>query len=320
MSNLITCSFAFKKGFKTSLQLNTDAGDTTTEMYLKNIFVSLKSARLHNPDDTVMICSNVELSDEWKARFEESDIEVRLLPFDSFLIDKEFSWALAYYKLCVMKTLVDEGRYEKILLMDADTFTTQSYSDLWKECDFGVLMYPLGHTFSHYDRESIRKDFIKLYPQESAKRSIVHLGGEFVAGNLQNLRKLMAMCEKVFAQMQLENFAVAVNAGDETIWSIAATLIREELEIITASPYLFRFWTQDFYLVSTVTVNNPVCIWHLPQEKPTGILRLYRYYMKKHEFPKVEKAAQMLGILKAKRPFNIYTFDNKVRGKLKLKL
>lgn len=316
MANLVACSFAFMEGFNTSPQLNRKAGNETTQMYLKNIFVSLVSGKKNNPEDHFVLCVNEAIDTEWVDRFEKEGIEVKVIPFDTFFISKDFTWALAYFKLCVMKALTDEGGYDRYLLMDADTYTTRSYGDLWKECDYGVVLYPLGHSFSHSDRETVRKDFVKLFPEDAKEREIVHYGGEFIAGNIESLRKYMTICEEVFEKMRSINFDVAKNAGDETVWSIAAALSFGKIEIISACAYIFRFWTEEFYLISTVTVSNPVAIWHLPQEKRTGLLRMYRYYTSKGTFPDVNKASAMFGILKAKRPFNYYTIANKVRGKI----
>lgn len=318
MANLVACSFAFMEGFNTSPQLNQSAGNETTQMYLKNIFVSLVSAQRKNPEDSFALCVNEEIDPAWVKRFSDEGIEVKVIPFDTFFISKDFTWALAYFKLCVMKALTDEGKYDRYLLMDADTYTTRSFEDIWRECNFGVLLYPLGHSFSHSDRDTIRKDFVKLYPDEAKEREIVHYGGEFIAGNINSLKAYMEVCSSVFEKMREINFDVAKNAGDETVWSIAAALSFGKVEIVSACAYIFRFWTEEFYLISTATVSNPVSIWHLPQEKKTGLLRMYRYYDKKKSFPSVEKASDMFGILRAKRPFNIYTLENKVRGKLKL--
>ena len=318
MKNLITCAFAFKEGFGTSQQLNKAAGSETTDMYLSNIFVALLSAKTKNPEDDVVLSVNTDLSQEWASSFEKAGIKVRKMEFDTFVVPKEFPWSLAFFKLCVLNTFVREGEYRHFLILDADTYTTQSYEDLWKESDFGVVLYPLGHTFSHHDRDVIRRDFQKLYPEESAHLPITHYGGEFVCGNREDLIVYMDKCLEIFERIKEQGFSVEEKIGDEDIWSIAATLLSNDLNIIAADPYVFRFWTTDiFYLVSTCTVSNPVCVWHLPQEKETGLLRLYSFYQKKGFFPDSEKSAKMLGIVKAKRPFNIYTFSNKVNGKLR---
>lgn len=318
MKNLITCAFAFKEGYGTSQQLNKSAGKETTEMYLKNLLVALASAKYHNPEDDVFLCVNMDLDEDWKKRFNKSGVEVREMNFNSFVVPKEFPWSLAFFKMCVLNTWVNEGNYDRYLILDADTYTTRSFNDMWKEADLGIMLFPLGHTYSHHDRDVIRRDFAGIYPEESAKLPITHYGGEYVCGTKANLKIFIDKCLEVFDKISAKGFKVEEKIGDEDLWSISATLLGRELPFIAATPYIFRFWTTDiFYLVSTCTVSNPVAIWHMPQEKETGFIRLYDYYMKTKSFPEVEKAAAMFGIQKAKRPFNIYTFSNKVNGKLK---
>lgn len=316
MKNLIFCAFAFKEGFTTSLQTGQQAGNAATEMYLKNIFVALTSAKLYNPNDDVCLVTNCELPADWKERLEAEKILIKLVPFDTFEFPKEFSWALAFYKLCALKAMTEQsGEYAHILLLDADTYTTRSYEELWKEADYGVLLFPVGHSFSHPDREAIRRDFVRLFPEESRSRNLVHYGGEFVAGNPGNLKAYLGFCETVYEKIKAEAYKIEVGAGDETIWSIAAALAADNLTITAAGAYLFRFWTGDFYLTSTVTVSNPVCIWHIPNEKETGFIQLYAYYQKHGAFPRVEKAMAIFGMRRAKRPMNVYTLRNKVAGK-----
>lgn len=317
MKNLITCAFAFKEGFQTSGQLTKLAGKDTTEMYLKNIFVALSSAKIHNPEDDVVLCVNIDLDVNWITRFEQVGVSVRKMEFDSFVVPKEFLWSLAFFKMCVLNTLVREGNYDRYLILDADTYTAGSYDDMWKEADLGMILYPLGHTFSHPDRDVIRRDFIRICPDEADKLPITHFGGEYVCGNKKMLTEYMDCCLDLFDRIAAQGFKVEDKIGDESLWSIAASLLYDKMPFIAATPYIFRFWTEDFYLVSTQTVSNPVCIWHLPQEKETGFIRLYNYYQIKKCFPSTEACAKMFGIVNAKRPFDRYTLANKINRKLK---
>lgn len=317
MKNLIFCAFAFKEGFSTSKQTEKEASLDTTQMYLKNIFVSLVSAKRHNPEDDVCLVTNYQLPKEWEERFKEEELLVCNVLFHTFEVPNQFPWALAFYKLCALKAMVDQNNYDHILMMDADTFTTRNYEELWEESDFGVMLYSVGHDFHHSDREIIRRDFMRYFPEEAEKSNIVHYGGEFVAGKTEYLRSYLSYCEIVYQKIKDAEYAMEENAGDETIWSIAAVLAKKQINIIEAGAYLYRFWTGDFYLVSTVTVSNPVCIWHIPNEKETGFLTLYQYYKRKKRFPCVEQAARIFGIVKAKRPFNSITFKNKASAKMR---
>lgn len=316
MKNLIVSAFAFKEGLMTSIQLNKPADSSTTEMYLKNLLVSLASAKLLNPEDDVLLCTNTDLSDEWNGRFKKAGVTVQKREFDSFVLPDNFQWSLAFYKMCVLNGLVKEGGYDRFLLLDADTYTTHDYKDLWAEADRGIVLYPLGHTYSHPDRDVIRRDFMKLCPEEAAVLPITHYGGEFVCGTLGCLSRFMAVCTGLFEKASGSGFDVEATIGDESIWSIAAALLYKEIPVIPATPYIFRFWTEDFYLVSTVTVSNPVSIWHLPSEKDKGFIRMYERFIGTGQFPDIETSARYFGIVKARRPFNTITLSNKINGKI----
>ena len=320
--NLICTAFAFKEGFDTSLQLGQKASNSTTSTYLKNILVTLASAKLCNPDAAVVLFTNTDVPSEWSSSFSQAGISTQVCPFDSFVISKDYTWALAYYKLCVLSHIVGDNsknrKYDHILLMDADTYSARAYDELWKEADLGVLMYEVGHSYDHRDREIIRKDFVKFYPDEAKNTAIVHYGGEFIAGKQEYLLSFLDTCSKVFHRMTGdENLKLEQKAGDETIWSVAAALT--DVPILHAGAYIYRFWTQDFYLVSTVTESNPVCIWHVPSEKEDGFLRLYEYYKAHRSFPSVRKAASYFGIPSAKRKPSFLHFLFKVKKKLWIK-
>lgn len=317
MKNLIFCAFAFKEGFSTSRQTEKKASQSTTEMYLKNIFVTLTSAKRNNPEDDVCLVTNYRLSGEWTGRLQKEHLLICYVGFDTFVIPSRYPWALAFYKLCALKAMTEKKEYDHILMIDADAYTVQSYRDLWKEADYGVMLYPVGHAFCHPDREIIRRDFKRFFPEEAEQLNIVHYGGEFVAGNRKDLCAYLSFCEKVYKKIKDADCEMQKNAGDETIWSIAAALAGKEIRIIGAEAYIYRFWTGDFYLVSTVTVSNPVCIWHIPNEKETGFLTLYKYYRKKGKFPATETAGKIFGIVKAKRPLNYFTLKNKIDAKMR---
>lgn len=311
MKNLIVNAFAFKEEYQTSLQIGGSTNDKLIELYMKNIFVSLKSAKVQNPEDDVMLITNCEIPPEYGTLFQKNNISVQIIPFDSFVMPREFVWSLAFFKLCALTYIINHLDYEKYLLIDADTITVQSYKELWEEAEYGVLLFPVGHSFHHRDREYIRQDYQILFPQEN--KNIVHYGGEFLCGKRGNLIDLQEKCQKVYEIMKLNGYPIAKNAGDETILSIAAA---EMSNIIAAVPYIYRYWTNAFYLVSTNTLNNPVAIWHVPDEKKQGFVYLFQFYQKKGCFPKEEKLMEIFGIHKAKRPFNYYTLRGKIERKI----
>lgn len=350
MSNLIINAFAFKENYKTSMQLAGKMDEKKLALYMENIFVSLRSAAIHNPEDTVMLVVNKAVPEPYKSLFERENIKIKEIDFDSYVMPENFVWSLAFFKLCALFHVTEEEDYENFLLLDADTITMQGYREMWEECETGVILYPLGHSYHHHDRERIRSDYVKLYEEQI---NIVHYGGEYVCGNRQVLRYFLRECRSVYERMKEKDFCVDDHTGDETILSIAAarmqvsreraaeqgeTAFREcaaerggtvsqdaaqedgkechTPEVIAAIPYIYRYWTNDFYLVSMNAVYNPVCIWHLPDEKEHAMEYFYRYYQKKKQFPDRKKSARIAGIRLVKRPFNRYTLQYKLVGKI----
>lgn len=297
MKNIIMCAFAYPHGNGGSTQISEISEDTKIKIYIENAYVALTSAKINNPKDRVIFVTDREPDEKLKKEFEKAGIENVIIPFDSFLMPDDFVWAKAFYKLCALYHISYEQSYDNILLLDTDTYSALSFEDLWMECNQGILLYEVGHVYKHRDREIIYKDYKKLYNDD---RNPIHYGGELVAGNQKDVKNFMSYCMDVYEDMKKDGFRGEKNAGDETILSIAAMKMQR---IFPANPYLFRFWTGEFYLASTIYQANPVCIWHLPNEKDMGMRYLYRYYKRKQKFPSRNKVARVVGLPRAVRPF-----------------
>lgn len=312
MANLIFNAFAFKEDFQSSMQLTGNMDEEKLAIYMENIFVSLKSAALHNPQDDVMLVVNGKVPERFREQFAEENIKIKEIPFDRFVMPKNFVWALAFFKLCALSYVAETENYENFLLLDTDTLTVETYQEMWQECETGVILYPLGHSYHHHDRERIRADYERLYEEPL---NLVHYGGEYICGSRRAVGRFADECAAVYARMKEKDFQIDDHTGDETILSIAAA--RTRTEIIAAVPYIYRYWTNAFYLVSTNTLYNPVCIWHLPDEKEHAMRYFYRYYKKNGHFPNKKKCMKIAGLRVAKRPFNRYTLLYKIEGKLR---
>lgn len=312
--NLIVNAFAFKDNYGGSMQMNNRSDIEKLSAYMKNLTVALISAKLNNPNDEVMLVCTSEPFSPYKEMLSDAGIIVKNIPFDSFIMPKEFPWALAFYKLCVMKHLSMENDYDRILLMDTDTVTVRSYEEMWKEANHGILLYDICHPYDHKDRAIIKEAYNNLYPEKTD--NVIHYGGEYIAGTPEKLRLLMESCERVYEDIKKSDYNIPRNSSDEVILSIAAIELFKSGNIYSAGAYIYRYWTENmFYLVSTNTVYNPVCIWHFPVEKDTGIILLYNYYVKHKCFPDINKSAKILGLTKAKRPFSIYTYLGRLERK-----
>ena len=302
-------SFAYEEEYGTSSQLRggTDLG--RLEIYMKNIVISLVSIKKQNPDDEVMFIVNTEpprAFDKYVTILQENGVVLRKVEYDCFRFPEDFPWALAAFKLCVLKYLSEQD-YERAMIIDCDTYTVHPFEELWKEADQGLMLYNLGHSYDHEERVIMRNTYAKLYPEGSDH--IVHYGGEFICGTAADLKIYAGYCEEVFERMKETGFDVdKVRTNDETVMAFAAAMYKKTKPVIESGAYICRYWTdKKFYLVSTNAFYNPVCTWHLPSEKNRGFLIMYNEFIRKKEFPDIDKAAKIFGIVKAKRPYPIAT-------------
>lgn len=294
MKNLVFNALAFKDGFQTSTQIENNS--KKFETYIKNSFVSLISCKLKNKDCDVFLLTNIDLPIKYKDLFEKNNIFIKKIAFDEFTLPKEFTWSLAFFKLNALKYAIDNLNYDNYLMLDTDTFITNSLDDLWSEAQNGILLYDLDHRISHPHRMEINTNFCKY---NTTSKSINHYGGEFIAGNREVLKRFTSSLHSEYIKMKNCN-DLDKTLGDEFIISIAADDFKEEL--IRANRYIYRYWTSEFYLVSTNYMNNAVDIWHLPQEKETGILWLYDYYIKNEKFPELISCAKKFDFPNYKMP------------------
>lgn len=312
--NVIASAFAFRPGCGNSMQLGSKNDKEKQDIYIKNIIITLTSAKLHNPEDEVLLVTNEEPPKYCCEQLKQAGVAVRVIPYNDYVMPEKFAWSLAFFKLCTLKYLAAQD-YGKILLIDADTLTVEPFTELWQEMDHGMMLYPVNHSYMHHDRNEIREDAVLLGFGDQG--NVIHYGGEFVGGKKEDMSVFLEICREVFAKIESINYDVRNNIGDETVLSVAAMLYKKKYPVTEAGAYLFRFWTERrFYLVCSNTIYNPVCIWHLPAEKDKGFLLMYRYYMKHGGYPDKKEAAKMFGIYPAERPNSLYTLKGRMMRKM----
>jgi hypothetical protein len=277
MKNLFFVPFAFDENKMTGVNVKNNAQNT----YLKNLCVSLISAKKTNPDIDVALVSNIRIPLEYEQLLSANQVCIYLEPFDSFVFADDYLWCLAFYKLCALEKMVSKYDYDNYIYTDADVFVQRSLDKVFMELRDIVLLYDINHGLTVKDYEIIVDEFNKF----GVDSYITHYGGEFVGASRDNAKKLVDQCKQVYAEMLQKNFVTT--KGDEFIISIAAYRMRDRIK--NAGAYIFRFWTGDFYLVSTCYKYNEVAILHLPGEKQKGMLKLYEIFAKKHAFPNKEK-------------------------------
>ena len=277
--NLICIPYAYIEG---AISGNAKGNESEKiKIYLQNACVALISAKYYNPESSVALATNMEkekIDDEFLSLLERNGIEIFYIPYDSFKFSKDYTWSLAFYKLCVLEHLCNMD-YENICYMDTDVFIQGSMNSIWEECTQHIMLYDTGHGL---DIPSYVR-FVDEVEKFTGKHLLItHWGGEFVATSKENAMKLCDECRKVYSKMIEKDFRSAI--GDEFILSLAAnnlgTLIKN------ASAYTQRLSTYpNFWCVSTRYKYDRLTVLHLPAEKNVGMIKMYNRYISKNIVP-----------------------------------
>lgn len=226
----------------------------------------------------------------------------------------EYTWSLAFYKLCVLKHLCNVG-FEKVVYLDTDVYIQGNFESIWKEVEQKILLHDINHGLNVEDYRSFCNE-VKIFNNLNNLMYITHYSGEFFASNYKNAVQFVIHAERIYEEMVRKEFQTS--KGDEFILSLAANEMKEIIK--NAGAYICRFWTgTDFRLVSTCYEYNKVLILHLPAEKEKGLLKLYTNNIKKGQFP-LEKSVWKICRLKHRTFFDYlkyigFKFLDMVKGK-----
>lgn len=295
--NIIVCTYANLANYKSSE--NESTSEYKSQMYLQASMVMLISAKLNNPTDDVAFVTNIyNLDSAIIDRLNNFDIKVLVKEFSEFTFAEKYSWSLAFYKLCALKHVTENFDYCRIMLLDLDTYFISGVQDMWTEANYNILLLDLEHSISVPQACVMNEEYHKLYPSRK-KNLLTNYGGELICGKRDLIKVFLQTCEKIYRDMIEQKFQT--RHGDEFIVSIAAH--ESKYLIKNAAPYIARFWTRDFYLVSTKFKYNSVNILHLPDEKYGGFRIIYLYLIKFNKLPSNKLAYSIFGLPYSSRPF-----------------
>ena len=259
------------------------------ETYLKMAFVSLKTAKINNPDCSVVLVTNESLSDGFLELFNKADIGINYVPLKKFIMPSNFEWEFAFYKLEALDYIVSQEKYDNILALDTDTYVNGNLNALWDECVYDIpLLMPLNVGCKSPVRNSIIKDYQKL---SHVNYPVTQFGGEFIAGSRGALKIFIENVDALYDEIKHNNFDISENSGDEALISMA--MAKESYN--NAGSFIQRYWTRRaFYNASSNWEWTP--IWHLPAEKNYGLLIMYKYLTKNNKMPSADYAARLFNL------------------------
>ncbi|EOU1762627.1 hypothetical protein [Clostridium perfringens] len=309
MKNLVFVSLAYISEYNGSVNMD-ELDEKTIDIYLKNSFVCLKTIKKNNPFDDVAVVVNFEIDIKYRKLFEENEINIYKIDYDSFNMPKDFKWSLAFFKLCSLKYVVNNLSYKNYLQLDSDVVCIGNLKDCWEEINEGLMMLSGPFTYNHPLRKLNSEVFLNLYGENAR---LVKWGSGFIGANQKTLKSFIEKCEEVYIKLKDINFNCDNSIGDEFITSAAAYLLGN---IRDAQPYMNVYWTRKFYLVSTNYKYDPIVLIHLPDEKRTGLIYIYEYFCKYKKLPSDKILYKILGFPKTKRPKSLINFYIKIKNKL----
>ncbi|MFR5356427.1 MAG: hypothetical protein ACLTI1_10365 [Clostridia bacterium] len=287
--------------------------DSAMNVYLENALVSLASAKQTTPDAVCILNCNFEIPERYQKTAEAAGVEIHQVPYGKYKSNEDFPWSITQYKFDSMEHAIGLMKEEDCLLMlDTDTVCVQNLDEIFEEAKTGLILYATHHGYKQKIRQQMLQNYQKMYGIE--RKNLVHYGGEFLAGSKAVLSELLDDCSKAITKAR-ETQGLHPWA-DEEVFSIAVAEFWHK-KIYPANAYIYRFWTNEFYLVTTNYYYDPLRIWHLPAEKNYGMVLLYEYFEKNHRFPSMEQMAKMVGMPGTKyKKWNLYRLKMRIRNKL----
>lgn len=289
--NLIFTSFQYKPSAN-------KAHNIPLDIYLKNIFSSLYSAKFYNKNDDVALIVTQEtrklLPDSFVELCNKNQILIKEHPFNHFVMSDGRIWSFSFYRLSIMYDLCETNEYENMISIDSDTITTRSFDSIWFDCKNFVLLVDIEHTNDIQQAIDTNADLVALSGENVFP---INYGGEFIAMSSEKGKLFLNSYLEVFNAVVKKN--IKFTHGDETILALTGwkCLKDNSVMIKNAACYCARYWTgHNFYYVSTNYKNNPVSIIHVPDEKFDGLIRIYKYILRAKTMPTLKRTAKFLGI------------------------
>lgn len=274
---LIMIPYAYLEEYNTGVNVSKSSA---FNLYMKNCCVASVSARRHCGENTdVAIVTNIDFPSKYQQIIEQSGVKFIKFPFDEFCFDKQYKWSLAFYKLCALSKASKELNYDYYAYLDTDVYVQDNFDNIWNECDYNIQMYDINHGLSSVDSRRVFNEMREF--DANLWGGVTHYGGEFYAANADYTKRFVAECEEVYKQMIAQNFVTS--QGDEFISTIAAHRLKEIVK--NAGPYVYRYWTGTYRLISTNYKVSPVVVLHCPAEKKYGIITIFDRYIKRGKLP-----------------------------------
>lgn len=305
MNNLIINAFAYDFDMRSGENFSVRSSEKNHQMevYLKNSFVSLVSAKQNNPECDVWLCTNIEIPDWLRKKLDNYEIDVYRIPFDRFRVEDDVKWGLSYYKLCVLSHLLSETDYDNYCLIDTDTYCANTFQPLFEEIMVTNKIYVYNNFESYHN--ATRRLFIEEYKllYNSDPTNTEHYSTGEIVGSKKILEQLIKICLQTFQLIIEKKFCSA--CGDEFI--IFCALNKNPELFASGNAYYEHFFTHEgYYVISTRYAFEKLVVWHFPFEKGNGLIKIYEYIDKNNKLPYGRKLWRLIGLPQPDKNFGTF--------------
>lgn len=304
---LIMVPYAHVSTMESGLNVANKKSGQQKEMYLKNCCVALVSAKSSNPDADVALVTNIEVPQPYMKILENAGVGVIRVPFDRFNFGDQYTWGLAFYKLCAQYDISHNTDYDAVACLDSDIYVQAGFEPVWERVKSSVMCYQLGTGTAEVE---VTKIYAEAAQFRGVNEAFTHYGGEFFAASSADMRSITEKEEAVFRQMQERRFRVST--GDEFISSLVFNTMKER--IAPANEFVYRFWTGTYRCISESYKTTILCL-HVPAEKGTGMIGLFDRYISKGRIPAKEKVWKMLHISQRSAKVAVIMILKKILGR-----
>lgn len=193
--------------------------------------------------------------------------------------DRVSAWNNVFYILDVVAHLTREGGFDRAVVMDSDCVWVRPADGLLADVTrHRVLTMSIPYAYDEKLNNASRRDMVRAAQALAGHRFDFvpnFSGGEIVAATSAGLGELDRTVSAMWAKL------VAARPGDiqvyteEHLLSIAYEMLG--IPTGTADPHIRRLWTAlRLNNVSGEDVSSGRCAWHLPMEKKTGFVDLFK--------------------------------------------
>ncbi|WP_339728407.1 hypothetical protein [Maribacter stanieri] len=278
-------------------------GDSTTPefqaVYWRCIVVFFKSSLKFNKDATHLIFTNtkeVPTIDglDLKLFFKENNIEVVLLDNKYPLPNNYFGkFRNQFFEFSIIDHMADRMNEEDgFLLLDSDCVFSKSMDSAFEELasEKMAITYIVDHE-TDYMIHGVSGDDMKTIFSElgvSVNQNPFYSGGELLFAKGAFIKEVANDFPELFKNM-LDRHKKGKIKFNEEAHVLSYYFYKHGAKLAGMDTYIKRVWTNRNYFRNVKSEDVNMNIWHLPNEKNTGIDKLFKMLVAGNDFTLLPK-------------------------------